>query len=152
MQYNKIEMAEYKKKITISRAQAVGKAARRLPPKSSQAEIHITGGARLAPLAREEYLIASYICWGNLTGIASSSFWLICTIREVQYVFKSKSTAFDRIETEEGEAAVEQRIGRIRLQGFRKWPIFKEGDVAIVKGAIFNSTWRKRNMLSNAFN
>jgi len=55
----------YRKKNTISRAQAVGKAARRLPPKSSQAEMHITGGARLAPLARTEYLIASYICGGN---------------------------------------------------------------------------------------
>jgi len=55
-------MAVYRKKITISRAHAVGKAAMRLPPKSSQAEIHITGGDRLAPLARAEYLIASYIC------------------------------------------------------------------------------------------
>jgi len=55
-------MASYRKKVTISRAHAVGKAARRLPPKSSHAEIHITGGDRLAPLARAEYLIASYIC------------------------------------------------------------------------------------------
>jgi hypothetical protein len=55
-------MEEYRKNLTISRAQAVGKAASRLPPKSSQAEMHITGGDRLAPLARAEYLIPSYIC------------------------------------------------------------------------------------------
>jgi hypothetical protein len=63
---------------------------------------------------------------------------LIWTIREVQYVFKSKWTAFDRMDTEEG-AAVEQRIGSIRLGGFLKWPMCKEGNVEIVKGAIFNS-------------
>ena len=44
---------------TISRAQAVGKAARRLPPKSSQAATHMTGGARLPPLASTEYRMAS---------------------------------------------------------------------------------------------
>jgi hypothetical protein len=42
------------------------------------------------------------------------------------------------METEEG-AAVEQRIGSIRLGGFLKWPMCKEGNVEIVKGAIFNS-------------
>lgn len=60
-QQNQDKMIGCKKNITISRAQAVGKAARRLPPKSSHAEMHITGGARLTPLARTEYLIASYI-------------------------------------------------------------------------------------------
>lgn len=44
---------------TISRAQAVGKAASLLPPKSSQAATHMTGGARFAPLASTEYLMAS---------------------------------------------------------------------------------------------
>jgi hypothetical protein len=49
------------------------------------------------------------------------------------------------METKEGEgAAVEQRIGRIRLGGFLKWPMCKEGNVEIVKGAIFNSIYKKK--------
>lgn len=50
---------ETKGRQTISSAQAVGNAASRLPPKSSQAATHITGGARLAPLAKTEYRMAS---------------------------------------------------------------------------------------------
>jgi hypothetical protein len=56
------------------------------------------------------------------------------------------------METEGGEgAAMEQRIGRMRFGDFRKHPMFNEGIVAIVKGAIFNSKKKKeQNMLSNA--
>jgi len=54
------------------------------------------------------------------------------------------------METEEGEgAAMEQRIGRTRFRDFWKRPMFKEGIVAIVKGAIFNSTRKKGTKISS---
>lgn len=57
---SKIQRGDYPLKMkeneerTISKAQAVGKAARRFPPKSSQAATHMMGGDLLAPLARTE--------------------------------------------------------------------------------------------------